>query len=162
MNKNGFSLAEVLIAIVLVGLAVASLVAANSVFTQNNSVALETSTAEYLLEQMRELTMLLPVLDPNTKEFFISKEETFSAYDNVGDFDDSIFNPPISADRESLAAFSSFSQKVTVQKVSASNFEQPVSDTDSSPFIRIEVDIYHRGNVLLSSSWIRAQYYTNK
>ena len=65
-NKNGFSLIEVLIAILLVGLAIASLVGANSAFTQSNGAGTDLSTAEFLLEQVRELTTLLPVIDPAT------------------------------------------------------------------------------------------------
>ena len=62
--KSGFSLIEVLIAILLIGLAVASLVAANSVFTKANGAGTDLSTAEFIIGQIRELTMLLPVIDP--------------------------------------------------------------------------------------------------
>ena len=53
--EGGFSLIEVLIAILLVGLAIASLVTANSAFTKANSAGTELSTAEFLIEQIREL-----------------------------------------------------------------------------------------------------------
>lgn len=158
MKRNGFSLIEVLIAIMLVGLAVVSLVAANSVFTQNNSVGLDMSTAEYLIEQIRELTMLLPVVDPQGGTEFGTKEASPAAYDDVEDFDDATFSPPINADRQQLGNFAAFTQKVTVQKVSRSNFQQVVADADSSPFVRVTVDIYHHGQKLSSESWIRAKY----
>jgi prepilin-type N-terminal cleavage/methylation domain-containing protein len=160
MKKYAFSLIEVMIAVVLVGLAVVSLVAANSVFTQNNSAALDISTAEYLIEQIRELTTLLPVVDPQTGEYFITKEATLSTYDNIGDFDGEIFSPPINADRQQIPTFADFSQKVTVQKVSPSNFQQVVADNPvpDSPFVRVTVEIYHHGYKLSSESWIRAKY----
>jgi len=163
MKRSGFSLIEVLVAIAMIGLAIVSLVAANAVFTQNNSTALDVSTAEYLIEQIRELTMLLPVVDPQMHTFFDVKEGSVAMYDDVDDFDDAQFCPPINADRQGLSAFAGFTQKVTVQKVSSSNFEQVIDDNPTppspdSPFIRVKVDIYRHGIVLLSSSWIRANY----
>lgn len=158
MKRYAFSLIEVMIAVVLVGLAVVSLVAANSVFTQNNSAALDISTAEYLIEQIRELTMLLPVVDPETQEYFITKEATLSAYDNIGDFDNETFSPPIDADRNPLNVFADFAQKVTVQKVNPSDFRQVELDGYISSFVRVTVDIYHHGRKLASESWIRAKY----
>ena len=64
--NNGFTLIEVMIAIILVGLAIASLVGANSAFTQANGAGTELSTAEFLLEQIKELTATLAVVDPTT------------------------------------------------------------------------------------------------
>jgi prepilin-type N-terminal cleavage/methylation domain-containing protein len=161
MKNNGFSLVEVLVATALVGVAIVALVAANSVFTQNNSAALDLSTAEYLIEQIRELTMLLPVVDPQTGEYFITKEATLSAYDNIGDFDGETFGPPegpINADRQRLGVFADFSQKVTVKKVNPSNFADPNPYIPPSPFVRVTVEIYHHGYKLSSESWIRAKY----
>jgi prepilin-type N-terminal cleavage/methylation domain-containing protein len=161
MNKNAFSLVEVLVAVALVGIAIVSLVAANSVYTQNNSAGLDISTAEYLIEQIRELTTLLPVVDSDGGTEFATKEgspHSPALYDDVEDFDGETFSPPINADRQPLTTFAAFTQKVTVQKVSSSNFLLVVADTDSSPFVRITVDIYHHGQVLASESWIRAKY----
>jgi len=166
MKKYAFSLIEVMIAVVLVGLAVVSLVAANSVFTQNNSAALDISTAEYLIEQIRELTMqnlppgtgMLPVTDPDGGTEFATTEASYALYDDVEDFDNAIFSPPIDAARQPLTAFASFSQKITVQKVHPSDFTQAVADSYSSNFVRITVDIYHHGQKLSSESWIRAKY----
>jgi prepilin-type N-terminal cleavage/methylation domain-containing protein len=168
MKNNGFSLVEVLVAVALVGVAIVALVAANSVFTQNNSAALDMSTAEYLIEQIRELTMqalppltgMLPVVDPEVGTEFATKEGSPAAYDDVEDFDNETFSPPINADRQQLGVFSGFAQKVTVQKVNAADFQQVVADNPvpDSPFVRITVDIYHHGYLLSSESWIRAKY----
>ena len=56
--KSGFTLVEVLIAIIFVGMAIAALMAGNGVFTQANAVANDMSTAEFLTEQIRERTAL--------------------------------------------------------------------------------------------------------
>ena len=158
-NKSGFSLIEVLIAILLVGLAIASLVGANSAFTQSNAAGTDLSTAEFLLEQIRELTALLPVVDPLTETSTFGPEtgETLTNYDDLDDFDNAVFSPPITADRNPLNDFTAYSQQITVENVNASDFEQVVSDHGSN-FVRITVKIFMNSTEISSASWLRARY----
>lgn len=157
--NSGFSLIEVLIAILLVGLAVASLVAANAAFTIANGAGADMSTAEFLFEQIRELTALLPVIDPETELATFGPEsgETPASYDDLDDFDGASFSPPINADRNVLNNFSAYSQQITVENVSASNFEQVVSDHGSS-FVRVTVKVLLNSKEICSTSWLRARY----
>ena len=60
-RNNGFSFVEILISIVLVGLSITALVFASNSFTMANGAGADLSTAEFLIEQIRELTTLLPV-----------------------------------------------------------------------------------------------------
>ena len=155
--NSGFSLIEVLIAIVLVGLAIVSLIAANNSFTQANAAGRDLSTAEFLIEQIRELTTLLPVVDPNTGASTFGPEvgETLAGYDDLDDFDGASFSPPISSDRDILNDFAAFSQQVTVENVNAADFEQVVSD-HSSFFVRVTVKVSLNSEEVSSTSWIRA------
>jgi len=156
--NSGFSLIEVLIAVILIGIAIASLVTANIAFTKANSAGTELSTAEFLIEQIRELTTLLPVVDPNTGDSTFGPEEaTLADYDDLDDFDGASFSPPISADREVLNDFAAFSQQVTVENVSAANFEQVVNDHYSF-FVRVTVKVFLNAREISSTSWIRARY----
>jgi prepilin-type N-terminal cleavage/methylation domain-containing protein len=159
---SGFSLVEVLIAILLVGLAVASLVAANSAFTKANGAGTDLSTAEFLAEQIRELTALLPVVEPETPEsgvdvFGPEPGETLATYDDLNDFDGKSFSPPINANRTALADLAAYSQQVTVENVNKSNFEQVVADHGSS-FVRVTVRVYLNSKEITSASWLRARY----
>lgn len=157
MNNKGFSLIEVLVAVVILGLAIASLIAANSSFTQINSAGAELSTSEFLLEQLKELTTLLPVVDPETDDDVFGAEEAGLAdYDDLDDFDDASFSPPINVQRESLTMFSKYTQQVTVQNISPSNLEQVVTD-HSSDFVRITVAVSINSKQICSNSWIRAR-----
>ena len=52
-HRSGFTLVEVLIAVALIGLAIASLLVANISFTKANSAGMDLSTAEVLIEQIR-------------------------------------------------------------------------------------------------------------
>jgi len=156
---RGFSLIEVLFAVLLVGLAIASLMAANGTFTKANGAGTDQSTAEFLVGQIRELTMLLPIVDPETEITTFGPEtgETLATYDDLDDFDGAIFSPPINADRTALSQFPAFSQQVKVENVSASNFEQVVAD-HSSNFVRVTVSVYLNSREISSASWLRARY----
>ena len=164
MKNNGFTLIEALFAILLVGLAIASLMGANTSFTRSNGAGAELSTAEFLLEQVKELTATLPVSDPQSPTWTFGLEEaSLGAYDDVDDFDDdgdgASFSPPISAGGAPLTDFAAFTQQVTVQKVSASNFGLVVPDNDpSTAFVRVTVKVLHNSAEISSASWIRARY----
>ncbi len=157
--KSGFSLIEVLIAVLLVGLAIASLVAANGAFTKANGAGTDLSTAEFLIGQIRELTTLLPVIDPQSGVSTFGPEtgETLVGYDDLDDFDGATFSPPIDVDRIVLSNFTAFHQLVTVENVDASDFEQIVGDHGSS-FVRVTVSVYLNSRKISSASWLRARY----
>ena len=137
MNKGGFSLIEALVAIVLVGLAIVALVAASSSFTKANAAGAELATAEFLIEQIRELTAMLP-------------------YDDLDDVP-SEFCPPVDAGGTVLNDFAAFTQQITVENVSASNLQQVVGD-HSSDFVRVSVEVSLNSRPISSVSWIRARY----
>lgn len=158
-KQKGFSIIEVLVSIMLVGLAIVSLVAANSAFTMANGAGTDLSTAEFLVEQIRELTTLLPVIDPQsgTTTFGPENGESVANYDDLDDFDGAAFSPPINAARSSLSDFTAFSQQITVENVNQSNFDQVVSDHGSN-FVRVTVKIFLNSNEISSTSWLRTRY----
>jgi len=158
--KSGFTLVEVLIATILVGLAIASLVGANISLTRANGVGANLSTAEFLIEQFRELTTLVGVIDPETgTDYFGSEtdEAALADYDDLDDFDGKSFSPPINTNREALQSFAAFSQQIMVENVDGANFENTVAD-HSSNFVRITVRIFLNSKEINSTSWIRALY----
>ena len=134
---NGFTLAEILVAVVIIGIAIAALVGANGAFTQVNGAAVNLSTAEFLIEEIRELT-------------------TMSAYGDLADFNTS-FCPPVDVSGNALTDFGSFTQQVTVENVLPSSLETPVVDPDGD-FIRITVVILQNTRPVSSTSWIRTRY----
>ena len=157
--SDGFTLIEVLISILLVGLAIVSLVSANGAFTQANGAGAELSTAEFLIEQIRELSTVLEVIDPNTgfATFGPETSETLANYNDLDDFHGEVFSPPISADRISLADLGAYSQQITVENVSASDFEQVVGN-HTSFFVRVSVKVFLNTKEISSASWLRSQY----
>ncbi len=159
-NIRGFSLVEVLIATILIGLSIAALVAANGSFSMANDAGGDLSTAEFLIEQLRELTTMLPVVDPQLKATTFGPETgetSLALYDDLDDFDGQTFSPPIGADRAVLAGYTSFSQQITVENLDPSNFNQVVAD-HGSDFVRITVIVSQNARPVSSATWIRARY----
>lgn len=161
-RSAGFSLVEILISVILVGLSIVALVAANNSFTMANSAGADLSTAEFLVEQIRELTTMLPVADPNITTWTMLGPEldevSVNAYDDVDDFDGATFSPPINAGRTPLGDFAVFTQQVTVEKVNPSDFDQAWGDAAVSSFVRVTVTVSRNGGQISSASWIRAQF----
>jgi prepilin-type N-terminal cleavage/methylation domain-containing protein len=158
---HGFSLIEVLIAVILVGLSIVALVAANSSFTMANLTGADLSTGEFLVEQLRELTTMLPVSDPGTTDWDTFgpelDEPNIVSYDDVDDFDGVSCSPPIDAGRQALGQFATFTQEVTVDSVDQGNFDIVVADR-ASDFVRVTVTVLHNGEQVSSATWIRARF----
>lgn len=162
-SVRGFTLIEVLIATILVGFSIAALMAANGTLSMANGAGADQSTAEFLAEQIRELTAMLAVVDPQTGTTtpLGPEEASVVSYDDVDDFhgfSSSSLGGPISATRTVLTEFSAFSQQVTVQKVSRSNLDQIVDPPDDSDFVRVTVQVLKNGRPICTTSWIRARY----
>jgi prepilin-type N-terminal cleavage/methylation domain-containing protein len=157
-STEGFTLIEVLIAAILVGVSVAALMAANGTLTMANGAGTDQSTAEFLAEQIREMTAMLPVVEPGATTPAWGPEETsVSVYDDLDDFDGATFSPPIGANRAALSGFAAFSQQITVENVNASNFDQVVADLSTS-FVRVTVRVLMNDRQIVSASWVRARY----
>lgn len=160
IRLNGFTMIETLVAIMLVGIAVVSLIAASGSLTRINAAGVELSTAEFLIEQIREMTDLLPAKDPQTSGTFGPEEATYAQYDDVDDFhnfNSSSLGAPISSDGLSLDDFSAYSQKVTVEHIMQNDFTA-VDPTNTSDFMRVTVKIFLNGNEISSASWLRTRY----
>ena len=156
MYKKGFTLVEVLISVVLLGVAICAILGANVSFTQANGAGTKLATAEFLTEQIRTLTTMVAVADPQTGTGTWGAEEGgVSLYDDLDDFDGRIFSPPIDGNANSLSTLAGYSQQVVVENVSASNFGQTVSDHGSA-FVRVTVIILSGGDEITRTSWVRA------
>ncbi len=133
-KTRAFTLVEVLIATIFIGLAISALMAANGHYTMVNGAGLDLSTGEFLIEQIREMTML-------------------TAYASLTGLNNTTYSPPRDANGQPLNVFSSFSQEISVAKVSATDFQQVDAN---SKFVRITVEIKHNGDPLTEASWVRA------
>jgi type II secretory pathway pseudopilin PulG len=133
-SNSGFTLLEALFASMLIGLVIAALVASSGAYTMANAAGVDMSTAEFLIEQIRERTA--PITFSNLPGF-------------AGNF-----TPPIDVNGNPMAEFAAFQQQVAVQNVSSADFSTPAAGSD---FIRIAVTITKNGQPISNASWIRAK-----
>ena len=135
--SGGFSLIEVLVASVIIGIAIVGLLLSNGTLTQANGAGINISTAEFLSEEVKSRTAPM-------------------AYDDLPGFAGT-YNPPQDVYGIGLTNFSTFSQQVTVENVSNSDFTVVVG-AGASDFLRITVTILQGGNQISSTHWIRADF----
>ncbi len=162
-GQKAFTLIESMVAMIIIGIAMAALIAASTSMTRVSGAGINISTAEFLIEEIRELTTDLPVVDPETDiTTFGPEEPALVFYDDLDDFNGASFSPPIDITRNQLVNFTGFTQQVTVQNVGDNNPADGVDLTavtvnHGSDFVRITVDILLNGNIVSSSSWIRTR-----
>lgn len=136
-QNGGFTLVEALFAAMLLGLVIAALAAAAGAFTMANGYGLDLSTAEFLIEEVRERT-------------------ANESFDNLlTNYSGQTFNPPKDVTGADMSEFSEFTQQVDIDYVQASDLSQ-VSAV-ATDFIRVTVTVTKNGKPINSTSWIRAQ-----
>ncbi len=132
---GGFTLIEVLFAVMLIGLVIAAIAVSSSASTMANGIAINMSTAEFLIEEIREQTA--------TADFTTLLASNGNSH-----------NPPIDISGTAMAEFSAFTQQIIVEYVDPSNLENTV--TGPTAFVRVTVTITKNGQPVNSASWIRA------
>ena len=139
MNKNvqyrtptrGFTLIESLFAAMLIGLVIAALAASSGAFTMANAAGVDLSTAEFLIEELREHTA--PV--------------AFADLAGMG----GTFKPPIDVNGVVMNDFAAFEQQVTAENCGG------IFNATPDNFVRITVTIRKNGQEISKASWIRAK-----
>ena len=135
-KQKGFTLIEALFAAMLIGLVIAALAVSSGAATMVNGAGIDLSTAEFLIEEIREQTATVD-------------------FDSVLAYDGNTYNPPVDISGASMAEFSGFSQQVTVEYVNPSNLESVVAGP--TDFVRVTVTITKNNRPISTASWIRAQ-----
>lgn len=159
-HQKAFTIMEVLVAAVVIALAITALLGGNRAFSQANGVAVQISNAEFLIGQIREMMLRTPVVDPETEDdtFGTESGEYFVGdYDDLDDYDDRTFSPPIDVYQNTISDLAAYSQRVTIQNIDADDFSTTVAD-HGSDFVRVTVQILLNGEVVASENWIRARH----
>ncbi len=132
----GFSLIEAIVASVIIGLAVVGLLLSSGSLTKVNAAGIEISTAEFLIEEVKSRCASM-------------------GYDDLPAFAGT-YSPPQDIYGTALTNFSTFSQQVTVENVSNSDFTVVVG-SGGSDFVRITTKILLNGSEISSADWMRAR-----
>jgi hypothetical protein len=148
---------ETALATVIVGTGVLAIVSAQQVLLEKNEWSSMTSTATWLGNEIREMTLNLPRHDPVTHTEFWGPEEdelSIEDYDDVDDFDGSgeglIFsaqlgNGPINAARAVISDMDGWEQIVVVRSIDAFDIVTPLDDAETD-MVRVEVIVRYQGN----------------
>jgi prepilin-type N-terminal cleavage/methylation domain-containing protein len=135
-KASGFTLMEVLIATVLIGIAVAAILATSRTLTAANGEGIEMTRGEFLLEQVREYT-------------------TTVGYDSLSALDGQSYNPPIDADGQLLVDFQQYTQQLVVTTL---NDDDLTAADPNGHFKRIDASVNFNGQSIARGSWVRADY----
>ncbi len=175
-RARGFTLIEAALTTVIVGTGVLAIVAAQQAYHQKNDWAQRTGTAMLLANEIRELTLPMPMYDPITGKSNIGPEAgeaSVADYDDLDDFAGSpsggvypgtTFDPPIDALRRPIADMAGWSQQITVESV----WETDIASTASiplgtTPMMRMTVDVMYQGpndasaSTITTLSWVIGQ-----
>lgn len=157
-RRAGFTLIEAALTTVIIGTGVLAIVAAQQAYHRKNDWAQRTGTAVLLANELRELTLTLPMHDPLTGRSHMGPEPGETSvlhYDDLDDFAGVVdgdgkgaglvFSPPINALRQPIPDMEGWTQIIRVENVLpnniASTFTQPLGSTD---LMRVSVTVTHR------------------
>lgn len=155
-TRRGFTLVETALATVIVGTGVLAIVSAQQVLLEKNEWSSMTSTATWLGNEIREMTLNLPRHDPVTHSEFWGPEAdelSLTDYDDVDDFDglgegfvfsSQLGNGPINAAREVIEDMDGWEQIVTVHSIDAFDIVTPLGDAETN-MVRVEVIVRYQG-----------------
>jgi type II secretory pathway pseudopilin PulG len=167
---HGFTLIEAALATVIIGVGVVAAMQAFGAGTRLNKSAAHMTSAMLLANNIQEVTATLPFHDPifGRSTFGPESGENLAAYNDLDDFENTTFSPPIDTSRQSISGMSQYSQQVTILPVYAnklnSNADESSLEIPKSTYtgaVRVQVRVLYRATPLdqpyevYRISWIR-------
>jgi len=146
----GFTLVETALGIVIVGVGVLAMMAAQQAWHQQNDWAQQVGMASRLGNEIREMTLVLPRHDPVTGNATWGAEPNeadVTDFDDLDDFDDAgdgiVFSGsdgsgPLNSLKEPIIGLEDWSQEVRVWSVDPTDVNLAVAD-GSSEWMMVEV-----------------------
>lgn len=168
--RRGFTLMEAALATVIVGTGVLAAAQLFGACATQNIHGAQATVAMMLANNIQETTANLAFSDPQLGRSYYGAEpgETTATWDDLDDFDDRTFNPPLDARRQPIAGMAQYSQVVTVRPVYPNQLSS--NNNDASPTIstatytgaaRVRVRVLYRpspdrpAEEVYQRSWIR-------
>jgi hypothetical protein len=168
LRRRGLTLIETALAVVIVGTGVVATMQLFASCTRDNQAAVAMTSAVMLSEAIGEITQGLPFSDPESGRSIFGSElgETLLDFDDVDDFDQLTFNPPIDAQRMPIPDLAQYSQIVTVAPVLANDPDSNINESDIARTaytgaVRVKVRVVYRARPTAAleevyrTSWLR-------
>ncbi len=138
--RGGFSYLDVMVAVMIIGVAVTALVQAMASTTKVNVAAREASVAVNLVRNIHERAMSLSL-------------------SQVDALNGRTFTTPIGSDGAALTGYDGWSQTVQVGRVvvdATHDIKANATGTPSTRLRRVNVQAVHKGAVIYNESWLLA------
>ena len=159
-DRGGFSLMEVAVTTVIVGVGVTSLLLSVGSGTRVNGGAQELTQAVFLAQEIREWTVKLPFSDPDPADAGNPPgPDGTSPLVFVDDLDDLMnvtFSPPRGGTGQPLNALTGWSQRITITWRDPDDLSAVVSP-GASDIVYVQVEILRRGKLVYTTGWIVAR-----
>jgi prepilin-type N-terminal cleavage/methylation domain-containing protein len=132
-RRRGFTLIEAALAMTIVGVGVLAMVRLTVACTTQNAAADHMTASLLLAGNIQEAMAGLALSDPAYGRTYFGAEpgQTLASYDDVDDFVNQTFNPPIDSTRARIPGMSQYSQLVTVWPVYANKLS--ANSTPTAP-----------------------------
>ncbi len=136
--------------------------------SQQNRVSSQITTATLLATHLREILSVVSFSDPSTGAATFGPEagETLSSYDDLDDFDDASYMPPIDVNRATIASLANYQQRVFVRPVNVKDLQSnsdgtAIADGTYTGAVRVTIQVLYRDPVTQASAvvhqvnWVR-------
>jgi hypothetical protein len=156
-QTRGFTLIEAALTTVIVGTGVLAIVAAQQAYHEKNDWARRTGTGILLANELRELTMALPMYDPFTGDTHVGAEDDEADVSDFDDLDDFagvvdglgfgagvVFGPPINALRDEVDNLDGWSQKIEVVNVDSNDITASSRPLGTTDLMRVNVTVSYQ------------------
>lgn len=149
-RQAGFTLIEAALTTMIVGVGIASMMELFASLTRENRLSTRTTSAVLMANQIQEVTAQLPFSDPHYGATTFGREGT--VYDDVDDFNNATFSPPISGLTKTGATIGAsdmvgFSQSVQVQRVNKDDPRLALSAYTGCVRVKVTVSYTEPGGV---------------
>jgi hypothetical protein len=152
--RRGFTLMEAALVTCIIGVGVTSMLQLLAAGSVSNASGAELTTGINLAKNIRELTLGLAFADPTTPTHWGAESgETIATFDDLDDFNGTLFSPPIDARRQTLTDHTGWQQSITVRSVDQNRLTLDVTN-GTTPASRVTVVITHNGVFICELSWI--------
>lgn len=131
---GGFTLVEVVVATIIVGIAVTALVTGVASATRVNGQSQKLTTAVFLAQELREWTLRLP-------------------FDSLTG---GTYAPPIDGTGAAMTDRPGWSETVTLSWRSSDNLSAVVT-AGSSDVVYVQVEVFFQGNSMMKTGWLVAR-----
>jgi hypothetical protein len=152
--RRAFTLIEAAYVTVIVGVGTVAVMELLAAGTMANGVGREMTTAVNLANNVHEITLGMPLADPDAPTVWVSREATPAAYDNVTDLDGQTFSPPLDVRRQPIPGYGNWAQSVKVETVAPDALTSVRPNSMAVPTARVTATILHNGKPVHTASWL--------